>query len=265
MFQEPQIAFSIAPGLQCVPFEAHFIDQSFAETPISYQWDFGDGNTSTTQNPTNIYTNVGPFVVALTITTSHGCIDTLTLIRPDLVDVHPKPIAGFSIDPELTDICHSEITFTDLSVGASTYYYWYDDGSAFGNQPSPRYVYRSDGDHKPVQIVTSEFGCKDTAEQVLYIEPFTVYAPNTFTPDGNMFNNTFLPVVYLEVQEWKLELYNRWGELIFESSDVDQGWDGTSQNGRIAQDGTYYWTVTYVSCEPINPEQIISGHVTLLR
>lgn len=278
IFQEPSIAFGIQPGLQCVPFEAHFIDSSFAETQIYYQWDFGDGFGSTDANPVHTYTQVGNYNVQLVIRTDAGCIDTLTLMKPDLVNVRPNPVAGFTVDPDYTDICNSHIQFTDASSGANQWFYWYDDGTAFSMDQNPVHTYLEDGRHYPYQIVTNEFGCKDTARSELYIEPFTVYAPNTFTPDGDEFNNTFLPIVYLPVERWKLQIFNRWGELIFETLDVNQAWDGsmnggsftksatsTNSNGNLVQDGTYLWKLTFVSCEPINPERIVTGHVTLIK
>lgn len=265
IYQEPNIDFTIAPGLQCAPFNAQFIDQSFAETTIHYLWDFGDGGSSTEQNPQHLYPNVGNYPVTLTIRTTHGCIDTLTLTQTDLVNVRPKPEAGFSVDPDYTDICHSSIQFTDESIGAVEWFYWFDDTTFFSTDQHPVHTYVTDGRHYPMQIVTNEFGCKDTARSELYIEPFTLYAPNTFTPDGDEFNNVFLPVVYLPVEKWKLEIFNRWGEIIFESRDVNYGWDGTGQNGRLAQDGSYLWKLTYVSCEPINSERVATGHITLIR
>lgn len=268
LWSEPTIDFGIAPGLQCAPYTAHFIDMSSAETTIYYDWDFGDGNSSTEQNPYNTYYDVGLYPVTLTIHTDHGCIDTLTLTQQDLVHVRPNPVAGFAADPVYTDICHSTIVFTDESEGATAFEYWFDDwtrGPYSSGNPNPTYQYISSGDHRPLQVVTNEWGCQDSTREEIYIEPYTIYAPNTFTPDGNQFNNVFLPVVYLGAEEWKLEIFDRWGERLFESHDINVGWDGTIGNGKIAQDGTYVWKITYKSCEPINPERIETGHINLLR
>jgi len=265
LYQEPQINFGILDATQCAPFEAFFIDSSFAETGITYNWDFGDGTGSTEQNPTNIYYDAGQFNVTLTISTASGCVSTLSLMNPDLVDVHPRPEAGFSIDPNYTDICNSVVHFTDQSVAADSYFYWFDDSTSFSTESNPSHLYFTDGHHSPYQIVESEFGCRDTASQKLYIEPFTLYAPNSFTPDGDMFNNTFLPIAYLGVEEWKLEIYNRWGEVVFESRDPDFGWDGTTPVGTMTQTGTYLWKITFVSCEPKNTSEIITGLITLLK
>ncbi len=265
IFQEPSVDFRLEPGLQCVPFTANFVDLSFAETNIYYFWDFGDGNTSTEQNPVNVYTETGPYPVTLTIRTDRGCIDTLTAVKQDLVHVRPIPKAGFSIDPDYTDICNSAITFTDESIGASEYFYWFDDSTIYTFEQNPVHLYYRDGTRRPMQIVKNEWQCRDTAYQELYIEPFTLYAPNSFTPDEDEFNNTFQPVVGLEVFEWKLQIYNQWGELVFESNDIDVGWDGTTPNGRMSQSGSYIWKLTYVTCEPFNPRRVKTGHVSLLR
>lgn len=266
IFYPPEVDFAIAPGLQCAPFKAQFIDLSTAETTIYYDWSFGDGGTSTLQNPTHLYSNVGNYPVTLAIHTINGCIDTLTLTQSDLVNVRPKPTSDFTVTPDYTDICHSSILFQDHSIGANDWFYWYDDGTLHNTGiQSPFHTYVTPGTHYPYQVVTTEFGCKDTSSSQLFIEPFTVYAPNTFTPDGDEFNNIFKPIVYLTVEEWHLEIFNRWGEIIFESYDVNVGWDGVGPNGKLVQDGMYVWKVIYVSCEPHNPEKLITGHINLLR
>ena len=266
LFYPPEINFAIAPGLQCAPFNAQFIDQSTAETTIYYNWDFGDGGTSTDQNPTHLYPNVGNYPVTLSIRTLNGCVDTLTLLQGDLINVRPKPTSSFTVTPDYTDICNSSIQFIDQSIGGADWFYWYDDTTLYSTgAQSPYHTYVTPGNHYPYQIVTNEFGCKDTSSSQLFIEPFTVFAPNTFTPDGDEFNNIFLPIVYLHVEEWHMEIFDRWGEIIWESYDVNVGWDGIGPNGRVVQDGGYVWKVVYVSCEPHNPEKMITGHINVLR
>jgi gliding motility-associated-like protein len=266
IYAPPTIDFTLAPGLQCAPFTAQFIDLSFAETPINYFWEFGDGSTSTDQNPTHYYPNVGNYPITLTITTDAGCIDTLTLLQADLVNVRPNPVAGFSVTPDFTDICNSEVQMIDESQGAVSYFYWFDDSTIFymGENPNPIHQYLYDGMHYPIQVVTNEWGCRDTARSELYIEPWSLFVPNTFTPDGDEFNNVWLPQHYLDISEWELRVYNRWGQVLFESSDPTLGWDGT-YNGRMVQDGTYGYTIRYKTCEPLNPNHFISGHVNVLR
>lgn len=266
LYREPTIGFSLVPGLQCAPFDAQFVNLSDAETTAYYTWDFGDGTTSNEVNPSHLYTAVGNYPVTLTMETVDGCVATLTLLQSDLVNVRPSPEAGFAVTPDYTDICNSTIQFIDQSNGATEWFYFYDDSTATGSgEASPQYTYLTAGGHYPMQIVTNEFGCKDTAMNYLFIEPFTLYAPNTFTPDGNQFNNTFLPISYLPILEWKLQIFNRWGELVYETTDVNESWDGTGPNGRMSPDGVYIWKTTYVSCEPLSQEKIETGHVNLIR
>lgn len=264
LYKSPEIDFRLEPGLQCVPFNAQFTDLSFAETPISYLWDFGDGTTSTLQNPNHLYQNVGNYPVTLTIWTDAGCVDTLVMFEQDIVDVQPIPEARFSVNPKETDICHSDIKFTNLSTLGHEYVYHFDDGTS-SIEENPSHVYSEDGTLNPILIVTSEYGCQDTTFESIFIEPFTVYTPNAFTPDQDEANSIFKPIVYLEIVKWDLQIYNRWGELIFESQDPNIGWDGTNQFGKVSQDGIYMWKLRYTSCEPRNPEHLITGHVSLLR
>jgi gliding motility-associated-like protein len=265
IFQPPTIDFALLPGLQCAPFEAQFVDQSFAETAINYIWDFGDNTTSNEQNPVHLYPNVGAYSVTLNIWTEDGCIDTLFKIEPDLVNVRPNPVAGFSMSPTETDICHSLVEFTDESQGASIYSYTYGDGTEQSGESNPAHVYLTDGNMYPIQFVENEFGCKDSVRGHVFIEPFPLYIPNTFTPDGNEFNNTFKPSTYLDVFEWNMKIYNRWGHVVFETNDFDIGWDGTMPNGFMAPDGVYLYTIEMETCEPIDPIRVLNGHVSILR
>jgi len=265
IYQEPQINFRIEDGLQCSPFVAQFTDLSFAETPISYQWDFGDGNSSTLQNPTNTYTIPGNYPITLVVMTDAGCIDTLSLTKQDLVVVRPKPISDYTALPLETDICNSLVGFNDNSQLGDTYFYWFDDSIAFSLEQNPNYLFLTDGMHNTYQVVTSEYGCKDTSRLMIYIEPFTVYVPNAFTPNEDVFNREFLPIVYHPAEKWLFQVFNRWGELLFETQDQNEAWSGKAPNGEIAQDGVYVWKITYTSCGPNSPEEVLTGTVTLLR
>jgi gliding motility-associated-like protein len=265
IFREPTINFGIDSNLRCAPYLAQFIDLSISDTPIQYLWDFGDGSTSTLQNPGHIYTEPGIYDVSLQIETNEGCIAALEMIKPNFLEVHPSPVSKFSVSPEITDICNSKITFTDLSSGAISYVYLFNDkGTGVSELQNPIYYYTTSGQKYPQQIVTNEFGCTDTSFVGLYIEPFTVYIPNTFTPDGDEFNNIFNAIIYLKVSYWSFKVFDRWGELLFESNDPEYGWDGT-YGGKLVQDDTYTYVLKYVSCEDYVKPHVITGHVNVLK
>ncbi|NRA13025.1 MAG: gliding motility-associated C-terminal domain-containing protein, partial [Crocinitomicaceae bacterium] len=173
-----------------------------------------------------------------------------------------------SVTPDYTDICHSEVQFIDESAGGNHYFYWYDDSTIFsmGAEANPIHQYLFDGTHYPMQIVTNEWGCKDTAYNELYIEPFTLYIPNTFTPDGDEFNQSFQPFFSsgYDPYDFTMTIYNRWGEVVFVSHDVNAGWDGTYGGSREIQDGMYNWTIEVKTIA--NDERVsVQGHVTIIR
>lgn len=264
IFKEPSIEFDILPGLQCAPFLAQFVDLSSADSPILYSWDFGDGNTSTSANPSNIYFTPGEYAVSLTIITPFGCVDTLSLVKDPFVFVRPSPTASFVVDPSETDICNAEIQFTDQSLGAYSYLYILDENGRVSEQSNPLITYFTSGTKNPLQIVTNEYGCSDSAYAVIAIEPVSVFVPNTFTPDGNEFNNIFNAETDFPMFSWDLKIYNRWGQVVFQSSDPSIGWDGTL-DGQIMQDGLYVYRIKYMSCESTDEVFELDGHVNLMR
>jgi gliding motility-associated-like protein len=227
IFREPTIDFRVDPGPRCAPADVHFTNLSIADSPMFFTWDFGDGGTSTVQNPTHQYVSPGSYSVGMGFYTNEGCIDTLYKFLQDTVVIHPSPVSNFNVDPKQTDICHSDITFSDLSSGASSIFYWFDDSTSFANAANIVHPYMTSGWHRPMQIATNQWGCKDTSYQELYIEPFIIFIPNSFTPDGNEFNNDFNAKFALEVYNWELKIYNRWGELVYETNDPKFGWDGS--------------------------------------
>lgn len=266
VYRVPQIGFTIENGLQCAPFTAQFIDQSSADSPIYYSWDFGNGQSSTLANPSTIYYDTGVHVVTLTIRTDEGCVDTLTLSRNDLVHVRPNPTAGFTINRDLLDVCDNEVVFTDGSQGAVTVSYIPDDLNTYlYDVPSVySYFYKTSGYKFIQQIVINEYQCRDTAFGDLYVQPFVVFLPNAFTPDGDQFNNTFSSKSALTAEAWHMRIFDRWGELVFESFDQYGEWDGT-YNGQPAPDGVYNYVLDLTACGEEDKYRIIKGHVVLLR
>ena len=264
IFMVPTIDFTDIPGPRCAPATIQFQNLSEADSPMLFYWSFGDGANSTEENPSHIYTAPGSYSVGLEVVTTQGCLDTLTYIRPNFITIHPTPTSKFTLDPEETDICNALVNFTDQSEGATTYFYWFDDSTYFSQEQNPTHTYQNGGTLYPMQIAINEFGCEDTSYQKLNIEPFAIYVPNTFTPDDDEFNNNFNALFGLQVMEWELSIYNKWGELIFQTLDPAFGWDG-SYNGKIMQDGTYAYLLKYKSCDKPNLWQLLTGHVYLLR
>jgi gliding motility-associated-like protein len=115
-----------------------------------------------------------------------------------------------------------------------------------------------------MQVVANAFGCTDTAYARVEVAPFSIYAPNTFIPDNNDRNDVFYVVTDFEVFECSLKIFNRWGEVVFESDNLVQGWDGTYK-GLACQDGQYNYVLKFKPCHEPNIMRQYEGIVHLLR
>ncbi|NBX79938.1 MAG: PKD domain-containing protein [Flavobacteriales bacterium] len=260
----PQIDFLFVNTLQCAPSNAQFVNLSQTDAPTSYFWDFGDGYTSTEFNPNHSYTSVGNYSVSLSMTTLAGCVDTLFLMKQDLVTVHPKPTAGFMVTPNEVDICNSTVEFIDQSVGANAYFYFFDRNQFISTNPSFFHNYTTAGSDYPMQVVENQFGCRDSTRRTVFVEPFVFYIPNTFVPDDNVVNDIFKVVSAFEIEALEFTIYDKWGERIFFSEDLNYGWDGTYR-GKPCQDDTYIYTFKYIGCDSPYEWKLVEGFVNLLR
>jgi gliding motility-associated-like protein len=269
----PTIDLSSDTNAICVPGIVQFTDNSITgnlSDPItSWYWNFGDGTFSTLQNPSHVFPSPGTYPVTVTVTTSAGCTNN-NASGPYYVNAYPYPIAAFSLNSTQLDLPYDVLIGTNLSVGASTYYWTFGDGGS-STEINPSYLYSSVGVY-PVQLIaTSTNGCSDTAYSEVTTNADVVF-PNVFTPDENgpsggfydissLTNDIFFPYTS-GVVEFQLRIFNRWGELIFETFDVKQGWDGYYR-GQLCQQDVYIWQASL----KLNNGKTFNktGDVTLLR
>jgi gliding motility-associated-like protein len=120
------------------------------------------------------------------------------------------------------------------------------------------------GSDYPIQIVSNQYGCRDTARRTVFVEPFSIYIPNTFIPDENGRNELFKPVTDFAIVAWDFSIYNRWGQIIFQTNDPAQAWDG-KLNGVMCQDGNYSYVLKFRSCDKPYIWQQVDGFVNLIR
>jgi gliding motility-associated-like protein len=265
----PQPSFIPDENMGCMPFMVQFTNTSSSTSPIvSCTWNMGDGTTLNGCGDQNyLYEDAGFFTVSLTTTDANGCTNSVSYTN--LIYVEPYPVADFSASEyELNNLMiTSEVEFYNESVGAISYVWDFGDGSASAIE-NPTYIFETEdaGSYQVMLIATSPLGCADTAYHTFSItEELIYYIPNTFTPDGDQYNNTFQPVFTLgfDPYDFTLLIYNRWGELIFESHDASIGWDGT-YGGKLMQDGSYTWKINFKS--RINDKKYTAvGHVNLIR
>jgi gliding motility-associated-like protein len=221
-------------------------------------------NTTFTECLTNETSNTQFYDVALTVTTAQGCQNTY--LETDYVLVYAQPVASFYFEPDAPTTLDSEVDFVNTSDNAENYS-WDFAGLGVSSSINPTFEFPEEAETYSVQLIafTNE-GCADTTRMDVEIfEDIIFYVPNTFTPDGNSYNEVFQPIFYsgFDPQDYKLLIYNRWGEVLYESNDASIGWDGT-YGGKRVKEGTYIWKIEFK--EKLTDErQNHTGHVNVLR
>jgi gliding motility-associated-like protein len=171
-----------------------------------------------------------------------------------------RPSANFLVSSDMIfdDV---PITFQNTSQGAVSYEWYFGDGSN-STVVHPNHTYPDPGGYVITLVAIDQEGCTDTTAQPINIEEaYFIYVPNTFTPDGKRFNNTFFAGSY-GVKSLFIQIYNRWGQVIYSSNEVNFEWDGTF-NGSLVQDGTYIWRIEYT--HGYGRKETMTGHVNVLR
>ena len=257
----PTINFT-AEGEGCPPLNASFQQLSTSASQLEILWEYGDGTTSTMSAPNHWYYNTGNYDVTLTITSTGGCIETLSMTIPNAITVYPVPDAGFDIEPNTVSILSPNVSVTDLSTGSIQCYYYFGDGGT-STECDLEYSYTGSGLFDVTQTVVNQYGCTDVATGQVAVEGHLFFAPNSFTPNGDGINDVFLPSV-IGASSYLIQIYNRWGEVIFTSTDPYEPWLGNVHGGEyFAQDGQYIYHVVMNDLLKL-PHEFV-GHVELLR
>ncbi len=215
---------------------------------------------------TAMFNSPGTYDVTLTTTSATGCASSATYT--DYVFVQADPIASFSPNTTAVTNYNSVVYFDNTSSGAVTYDWNFGDGSQTIHTESPNYEFPGDqpGTYIVQLIAYSSLGCTDTAYSTIQLaEELIFFVPNSFTPDIDDYNPTFQPIFTtgFDPYDFTLLLFNRWGEIIFESHNAEIGWDGT-YGGKLVQDGTYTWKIEFKTT--VNDERkSLTGHVNLIR
>ncbi|HXC06676.1 MAG TPA: PKD domain-containing protein, partial [Bacteroidia bacterium] len=245
IFPQTIVLFDAADTVGCAPLCITF-SQLSNPACASAVWTFGDGSTGTgCNNVPHCYTTPGLYSVTATVKDVNGCKGSLT--RNNYIDVHPLPVAAFSESPQPTTIVNPLISFTDLSTNAVTWAWNFGDLSgAHSNLQYPSYTYPDTGCYNATLTVTNIFGCRDSVAHEVCIHPdFAFWVPDAFTPNGDGKNDGWTPKgVGVDPDKYHLMIFDRWGNLIFETKIWGQAWDGRANNGdNIAQIDAYVWQI----------------------
>jgi gliding motility-associated-like protein len=260
----PVILIDPTTFIGCAPARVFFNNLS---EPIddSYDifWDFGDGNFSEEISPLHVFEDIGTYSVSIEITSPIGCFIERTF--NSWIEILPGPKAGFSFSPENPNSFNREVRFFDESSDATSISWRFSDISSSFDR-NPVYTFPDTGFYLVQQIVVHESGCADTAVVLIDIEPLVVVEmPNAFTPNNDGLNDGFRGFGFnTGLENFRMSIWNRWGEMIFETSNPSAAWNGTKNNtGPPAPPGVYVYMVEYDG--PRGGREVLRGHVTLIR
>lgn len=259
----PLLIIEPSTFLGCEPAEIFFNNLSTPiDTTYTIIWDFGDGGTSRDISPTHVYAAPGTYSVSLELTSPIGCKTSASF--NSWIVVEPSPEAAFSYDPSDPSSFRPTIRFKDASTGANAWL-WQFDNNGISKLKDPVFTFPDTGIQVVTLTVTHPSGCQDTAMALIDIVPEVRYfMPNAFTPNRDGLNDLFIGQgVFDGITRFQLQVYNRWGELVFETTDALKGWDGTySGRGDLAPPGVYSYVVTYVDSR--GKETTLRGYATLV-
>lgn len=225
----------------------------------TYNWNFGDGISSTASSPNHTYASAGNYTIVLTASLGN-CSATFTANTT----VNPAAVAGFSANPLVGyNDASSPITFTNTSQNSDTWLWTFGDGSN-STTDAPVHFYSEPGTYTVSLTASNQYGCSSTVTQTNYIQIFElprVYIPTAFSPNGDGAND-ILHVLTSGTKYFNFKLYNRWGEKVFETSNSLDGWDGMYKG--VAQPmGVFTYTLNAAFDD--NTSRLLKGTITLLR
>ena len=265
----PIAAFDSIPS-GCQPWSVSANNTSLYAT--SYYWDFGDGHTSNAMNPDYTYVQAGSYLVTLYVT-GPGGTDT----KSQLVNIYPSPRAYFDVSPPKVYVNDEEVRLFNLTEGGDTFIWEFGDGDT-SHLRDPYHRYTTEGIYDITLHAYSANGCYDTYTMApaVTVEPFgdlvfaSVFKPNQEGPieidelpnSGEAMDMFFFPPIRETVLEYHMQIFNRWGTLIFETFDINKPWNGYYK-GKLCQQGVYVWLVDgkYANGRPFKK----AGDITLLH
>lgn len=260
---EPNFTSDVVEG--CSPLHVSF--QNLSEGNINQcQWYFGDNSPilSGCTDMSHTYTHEGCFDVHLTTIDPNGCSKTTT--HPNLICVTQTPTANFMVNQEELNAMYSTTYVINLSENATAYIWNFGDDSSLATEFEPNHTFPPIAGSYDITLTAINSSCIDSTTRRIDIENVPLYfVPNAFTPDGDLHNNEFKPILVsgIDLQNYSLLIYNRWGGLVFESRNAEIGWDGRF-GGHEAQEGIYIWKLSLQSIDHAEPVED-HGFVSLLR
>ena len=265
-------AFTSDTTRSCVPgvfqFESLVDPALIAQT----EWFFGDGELSYDANPAHAYLSPGSYDITFNITSLVGC--EYVNFQPNYLQVFTPPYVGFTATPQPTRVPDTEIQFESVNSTNVVDWFWLFDSIQYlgaSNQPNPLFEFPIDegGNYPVTLVVTDENGCSSQITRTIEIlDLFSLYIPTAFSPNNDGTNDAFFAVgTDIDPARFSMQVINRWGNLVFETTDVNEVWYGKSNDAseHFAQDGVYFYRVVVYSLSNPAERKEIKGAVSLMR
>jgi len=246
----------------CAPMCVTFTCQATSSVQ-SCVWDLGIGLTASGSIVTRCYNQDGPFEIKAYYTDINGCSNTSTFN----IVVHPVPTADFNFAPQ-RPVENEPIEFTNSSYGPGiTSYSWYFSSlsNSVITQQNPTLTFDKPGGYLAALVVMNDKGCTDTIMRTVIVgEDYGLYVPDAFTPNGDGINDVFFPKGF-GITKYELNIFDRWGELLFTTTDFAEGWKGnyTGRTDEIVPVGVYVWHIKLVNVLGVSKE--LTGKVTVYK
>lgn len=275
-YKDPVVNFAIDAPNGCLGKCVNFFDSSTVSGGdiVSLEWNFGDGSPNGKgKKALHCYTQSGVYDITLTTISNHGCKSNL--VKPKLIEIFQKPKAEFLPTPNPTTILDTKVTLLNKSSKDVVYWnYTFGDGTGVDSltaSPVHMYLPKTPATYLATLLVKNADGCVDTVSHEIIIHPeFTFYIPNAFSPNDDGVNDIFLGRG-IGIKKYNFWIFDRWGNLIFNTEDINEGWNGgsTSSKDNII-DGTegclqdvYVWKVRVIDL--IGKIHDYKGIVTLIK
>lgn len=256
----PILNFNVQPSSGCAPLEVKINNFSSMNGAVVNTWEWTIASqTSLMFEPNYLLSDSGWYNVALKVTTSNLCV--IDTVVNNMIRVFPTPVAKGVPSKGVYEQYDPEILIYNESLFADTYK-WFIADDLISEAEDLKFAIVDSGEYAFRLIAMNDFGCKDTSDVLVKVLPdFALYFPNAFTPDGNTVNEIFAPKGF-GVKEYRLLIFNRWGQLVFESETPYEGWDGTF-NGAPANPDTYVYKCNFIDFRNRKHER--RGHFNLIR
>lgn len=247
----------------CSPLEVEFTNTTNPALFVSMFWELGNGDTSSISPISTTYTAPGTYDVKLTLTDAAGCqgvVEKLTYIT-----VYDDPTAHFTADPGVVTVFDPTYQFLDLSQYNIVSWDWNFNNLGTSNNQNPIFTFPDDtGSHNVTLIVVDNHGCIDTVSHTVLVKSeYGIFVPNAFTPDFDDKNDGFSPKGFgISADGYLFTIFNRWGEKIFETNNINMLWYGDYKN-KIVPNGVYVWRLEFKDLNGHGHSQ--TGKVTVIR